>query len=37
MNFIAALDKKIEASPYFLPGALLFLVLALSTLSEDER
>jgi protein-glutamine gamma-glutamyltransferase len=32
MNFIVALDKKIEASPYFLPGALLFLVLVLFAL-----
>jgi protein-glutamine gamma-glutamyltransferase len=32
MNFIVALDKKIEASPYFLPCALLFLVLVLFAL-----
>jgi transglutaminase-like putative cysteine protease len=32
LNFIVALDKKIEASPYFLPGALLFLILVLFAL-----
>jgi hypothetical protein len=32
MNFIVALDKKIEASRYFLPGALLFLVVVLFAL-----